>query len=98
MRKFSVDDDKSSKKNRITYLNSITGQTLREAGYSKFSGGEPNNAAPGEKCGAIYRTALLDDLWCDRPAAFICEKKPDFPPVCKSLPAEIGSEEHTTEG
>ncbi|CAH0697215.1 unnamed protein product [Spodoptera exigua] len=58
------------------------GLTLTETGYNKFSPGEPSNSTPGEFCGSIYRSALLNDLWCERPAAFICEKKRDFPPVC----------------
>ncbi|XP_047036312.1 macrophage mannose receptor 1-like isoform X1 [Helicoverpa zea] len=61
----------------------IHGETLKEAGYDKFSGGEPNNATTGEHCGAIYRSALLDDLWCDKPAPFICEKDPAYPPICQ---------------
>ncbi|XP_035441999.2 uncharacterized protein LOC118270504 [Spodoptera frugiperda] len=63
----------------------IHGKTLDEAGYSKFSLGEPNNSKPGERCGSIYRSGLLNDLWCDRPAPFICEKSPDHPPVCRAL-------------
>ncbi|XP_045771387.1 macrophage mannose receptor 1-like isoform X1 [Maniola jurtina] len=55
----------------------IEGQTLEEAGYAKFSGGEPNNATTGEYCGAVYRSGLLDDLWCENAYAFICEKSPD---------------------
>ncbi|XP_039754267.1 macrophage mannose receptor 1-like [Pararge aegeria] len=55
----------------------IEGQTLEEAGYAKFSGGEPNNATTGEYCGAVYRSALLDDLWCENKYAFICEMSPD---------------------
>lgn len=61
------------------------GKTLDEAGYSKFSLGEPNNSKPEERCGSIYRSGLLNDLWCDRPAPFICEKSPDHPPVCRAL-------------
>uniref|UniRef100_A0A2A4J280 C-type lectin domain-containing protein n=1 Tax=Heliothis virescens TaxID=7102 RepID=A0A2A4J280_HELVI len=61
----------------------IHGEKLSEAGYDKFSGGEPNNATTGEHCGSIYRSALLNDLWCDKPAAFICEKDPEYPPVCQ---------------
>ncbi|XP_052740366.1 uncharacterized protein LOC112053983 [Bicyclus anynana] len=60
----------------------IEGQTLEEAGYAKYASGEPNIAERGNVCGAIYRSALLDDLWCNRsPYAFICEKKPENP-VC----------------
>ena len=56
----------------------FSGQTLTEAGYSKFNQGQPDNARPGESCGAIFRGGQLDDLWCDRPAVFICEKRPDY--------------------
>uniref|UniRef100_A0A2A4IYF0 C-type lectin domain-containing protein n=1 Tax=Heliothis virescens TaxID=7102 RepID=A0A2A4IYF0_HELVI len=66
----------------------IHGETLSEAGYAKFSPGEPANATPGEFCGSIYRTALLNDLWCDKPAPFICEKRPDHPAVCHPLADE----------
>lgn len=27
-------------------------------------------------------------MWCNRPAAFICEKSPDFLAVCKASPEE----------
>ncbi|CAH1641630.1 unnamed protein product [Spodoptera littoralis] len=63
----------------------IHGQTLDEAGYSKFSGGEPSNSTEGEFCGSMYRSGLLNDLWCERPAPFICEKNPNYPPVCRAL-------------
>ncbi|CAG5031463.1 unnamed protein product [Parnassius apollo] len=55
----------------------IHGETLKEAGYDKFSLGEPNNATTGEFCGAVYRSGLFDDLWCENKYAFICEKSPD---------------------
>ncbi|XP_047517594.1 macrophage mannose receptor 1-like [Pieris napi] len=54
----------------------INSDTLQEAGYSKFSGGEPNNATTGEFCGSIYRNGMFDDLWCENRYAFICEKDP----------------------
>ncbi|KAH9644688.1 hypothetical protein HF086_011857 [Spodoptera exigua] len=60
----------------------IHGQTLQEAGYSKFASGEPSNSTTGEFCGGICRSALLNDLACEKPIAFICQKKRDFPPVC----------------
>ncbi|KAH9644681.1 hypothetical protein HF086_011850, partial [Spodoptera exigua] len=63
----------------------IHGQTLEEAGYKKFASGEPNNATRGEYCGGILRTALLCDLWCERPAPFICEKKRNHPHICLPL-------------
>lgn len=62
----------------------FSGQTLEEAGYTKFSGGEPNNSTEGEYCGSVYRTALYNDLWCENHYAFICEKKTDYPKVCDS--------------
>ncbi|XP_072932316.1 uncharacterized protein [Epargyreus clarus] len=55
----------------------IDGTPLAQAGYSQFSGGEPNNATTGEFCGAIYRNGMFDDLWCENKHAFICEKSPD---------------------
>ncbi|XP_050553842.1 hemolymph lipopolysaccharide-binding protein-like [Spodoptera frugiperda] len=60
----------------------IHGQTLVEAGYSKFSSGEPNNSSTGEFCGSIYRNGMLNDLWCGHPKPFICEKDPKYPAVC----------------
>ncbi|CAH2106810.1 unnamed protein product [Euphydryas editha] len=55
----------------------IEGDTLLEAGYNKFSPGEPNNSTTGEFCGAVYRNGMYDDLWCENRYAFICEKSPD---------------------
>ncbi|CAK1546913.1 unnamed protein product [Leptosia nina] len=54
----------------------LDGKTLTEAGYNKFSGGEPNNATTGEYCGAMYRNGMFDDLWCENGYAFLCEKDP----------------------
>ncbi|XP_045497479.1 C-type mannose receptor 2-like [Colias croceus] len=54
----------------------INGDTLLQAGYDKFSGGEPNNATTGEFCGATYRNGMFDDLWCENKYAFICEMDP----------------------
>nr|AQY54443.1 immulectin 7 [Hepialus xiaojinensis] len=52
----------------------ITGETLQEAGYNEFAGNQPDNVSPGEHCGAMFRNGQLDDLWCDRPYLFICER------------------------
>ncbi|XP_075986353.1 macrophage mannose receptor 1-like [Anticarsia gemmatalis] len=60
----------------------LEGQTIQEAGFTSFSGGEPNNATEGEYCGSIYRNGLMNDLWCTKHFAFICEKSPTYPPVC----------------
>ncbi|CAB3257638.1 unnamed protein product [Arctia plantaginis] len=62
----------------------IHGQWLQEAGYAKFSPGEPNNSTTGEYCGAVYRNGMFDDLYCEQDYAFICEKEPSYPPVCDS--------------
>ncbi|XP_047035846.1 uncharacterized protein LOC124641724 [Helicoverpa zea] len=66
----------------------IHGETIEVAGYDKFSPSEPTNATTGEHCGAIYRSALLDDLWCYKPAPFICEKDPAYPPICQPMADE----------
>ncbi|XP_063381171.1 C-type mannose receptor 2-like [Cydia fagiglandana] len=54
----------------------IHGQTLKEAGYDKWAGGQPDNSS-SQFCGAMFNNGQLDDVWCDRPCPFICEKKPD---------------------
>ncbi|KAJ8709547.1 hypothetical protein PYW08_009551 [Mythimna loreyi] len=69
----------------------IEGQPLLEAGYATFKKGEPNNSAPGQKCGSINRDGLLNDLWCDRPVAFLCEKFPNIPAYC-----EVSSKRNVT--
>ncbi|XP_047036336.1 C-type mannose receptor 2-like isoform X1 [Helicoverpa zea] len=61
----------------------VHGETLHEAGYDLFSSGEPNNLTAGQYCGGIYRNALLDDMWCETQSVFICEKDPEYPPVCQ---------------
>ncbi|KAL0882224.1 hypothetical protein ABMA27_000765 [Loxostege sticticalis] len=59
----------------------VQGQSLVEAGYASWSGGQPDNSKAydgGQYCGSMFRTGLLDDVWCDSvPLAFVCEKKPD---------------------
>ncbi|XP_049868666.1 uncharacterized protein LOC126368635 [Pectinophora gossypiella] len=54
----------------------IHGQTLKEAGYSTFEQNQPDNATTGEFCGSIFRSARLNDLWCNDPVPFICEMTP----------------------
>ncbi|XP_034830760.1 macrophage mannose receptor 1-like [Maniola hyperantus] len=62
----------------------VHGQTLEEAGYAGWPKGQPDNASPGEYCGALFPEGMLDDYWCDRTAKFLCEKEPDslqdYPP------------------
>ncbi|KAJ0180359.1 hypothetical protein K1T71_003763 [Dendrolimus kikuchii] len=41
---------------------------------------QPYNSTLGgvsENCGSINRAGLYDDIWCNVPAGFICEKSPD---------------------
>ncbi|CAG9786442.1 unnamed protein product [Diatraea saccharalis] len=57
----------------------VHGQSLVEAGYSTFSSGQPDNNTNydnGSFCGGVYRTGLLDDVWCSGALMpFICEKE-----------------------
>ncbi|KAJ8709526.1 hypothetical protein PYW08_009530 [Mythimna loreyi] len=53
----------------------IHGQTLLEAGYSKWYSGEPTLYAE-EYCGALWRNRLLYDAGCTTRLPFICEKSP----------------------
>ncbi|KAI8435527.1 hypothetical protein MSG28_003823 [Choristoneura fumiferana] len=60
----------------------IHGQTLQEAGYDKWSSNQPSNFTnanhkQGQFCGCVCRPGTLDDVWCDLPMTFICEKAPD---------------------
>ncbi|KAJ8709549.1 hypothetical protein PYW08_009553 [Mythimna loreyi] len=59
----------------------VHGQTLKEAGYNKFSPGEPNGEDT-EFCGCIFRSGLLCNVWCNKEFTFICEKSPNYPGVC----------------
>lgn len=58
------------------------GQNLKDAGFTTFSKGQPDNARNSEYCGSVYRSGLLNDVNCEVQLAFICEKKPDYPAVC----------------
>nr|XP_021190892.2 macrophage mannose receptor 1 [Helicoverpa armigera] len=61
----------------------IHGETLEAAGYATFAEGEPNNnPIGGDNCGSVYRNAELNDVNCEEPHAFICEKNPKYPAVC----------------
>lgn len=56
------------------------GQSLERAGYASWTEWQPDSSPhpiPGGKkeyCGAMFRTGLLDDIWCDVEFAFICER------------------------
>ncbi|CAH2038116.1 unnamed protein product, partial [Iphiclides podalirius] len=62
--------------NRLGTWNTIHGETLAEAGYSRWNKGQPDNATDGQYCGAMFREGLFDDMWCHLTAPFICEKEP----------------------
>ncbi|RVE42394.1 hypothetical protein evm_012953 [Chilo suppressalis] len=59
----------------------VHGETLKEAGYSKFGEGNPDNGRNKDGdyiCGAVARDGLYYDVWCNIDIApFICEKKPE---------------------
>ncbi|XP_046736227.1 hemolymph lipopolysaccharide-binding protein-like [Diprion similis] len=53
----------------------IHGQTLSEAGYSKWPPGEPNNIWNNkpENCGSLDENGQLNDIGCDVQIGFVCE-------------------------
>ncbi|XP_028161367.1 macrophage mannose receptor 1-like isoform X4 [Ostrinia furnacalis] len=59
----------------------VNGQSIQAAGYASWANGQPDNTKSidnGSYCGAMFRSGLLDDVWCESvPFAFICEKAPD---------------------
>ncbi|KAJ8715413.1 hypothetical protein PYW07_009895 [Mythimna separata] len=61
----------------------IHGQTLSEAGYSRWYSGEPTLYA-NEYCAALWRNRLIYDAGCDTPLPFFCEKSPQYPAVCRA--------------
>ncbi|CAB3222957.1 unnamed protein product [Arctia plantaginis] len=63
----------------------IHGQSIQEAGFAKFTSGQPDNATTGEYCGSVLRNGLLGDLGCENHFAFICEKSPDYPLLCDNI-------------
>ncbi|CAB3257648.1 unnamed protein product [Arctia plantaginis] len=69
----------------------LDGHPLQEAGFAKFSPGQPDNATTGEYCGSLLRNGLLNDMLCEIHYPFICEKRPDYPEVCDIASAEDGT-------
>ncbi|XP_045448985.1 C-type mannose receptor 2-like [Melitaea cinxia] len=55
----------------------IHGVKIEEAGYAEWSEHQSNNLTYGRHCGAMMNTLGLNDLWCDKSVAFICEKSLD---------------------
>ncbi|XP_063824540.1 macrophage mannose receptor 1-like [Ostrinia nubilalis] len=58
----------------------VHGQSIEAAGYARWADNQPSgsNLFGGAYCGAMARTGLFDDIWCESiPFAFICEKAPE---------------------
>ncbi|KAI5644079.1 lectin c-type domain-containing protein [Phthorimaea operculella] len=79
----------------------VHGQTLKEAGFEKWAGGQPDNFPPGEFCGSVFRNAMLNDIWCTDTIPFICEMVPwslleNNRQSCEeNIPIDIRSEQGT---
>ncbi|XP_021932675.1 hemolymph lipopolysaccharide-binding protein-like isoform X2 [Zootermopsis nevadensis] len=54
----------------------IHNQTLQEAGYNRWSPGEPNGGST-ENCGVIFQNGLLGNYFCSLPLPFFCEFEPE---------------------
>ncbi|CAH0719677.1 unnamed protein product, partial [Brenthis ino] len=52
----------------------IHGESIKDAGYSSWSMGEPSNSDGDEYCGTIFRNGHLNDEPCSKRNVFICEK------------------------
>ncbi|KDR10086.1 Hemolymph lipopolysaccharide-binding protein [Zootermopsis nevadensis] len=55
----------------ITY----TGVPLNETGYQVWAKNEPNNAGGDESCLSMTDTGGLNDAYCERKLAFMCERE-----------------------
>ncbi|XP_023935049.1 macrophage mannose receptor 1 isoform X2 [Bicyclus anynana] len=55
----------------------IKGKPLRESGYSKWGGGQPDGGEQ-EKCGSMFYNGHLNDISCDQRLFFICEHEIDI--------------------
>ncbi|XP_072943791.1 asialoglycoprotein receptor 2-like [Epargyreus clarus] len=54
----------------------IFGQSLKEAGFEKWSENEPNNSDGKEYCGSVFKTdGKYNDVDCTDLYGFICEKE-----------------------
>lgn len=52
----------------------VDGRSLKQAGYEKWAKGEPNNAlGHDEDCGSMNNIGLLNDIFCSKKYAFVCE-------------------------
>lgn len=52
----------------------IHGQTLAKAGFTRWAGGQPDNAGGNENCGSLHKSGGLNDINCATPFGFICEQ------------------------
>ncbi|KAJ0180358.1 hypothetical protein K1T71_003762 [Dendrolimus kikuchii] len=68
------------KKGTWTTIHGSKIEDMIAASKGRWADGQPDNAfrdGEGESCGGIFRNGLYDDLWCNSPNVFICEKSPD---------------------
>nr|AQY54437.1 immulectin1 [Hepialus xiaojinensis] len=53
----------------------IFGQSLKDAGFVNWCQGQPDNYNGKQNCGAILHDGTLDDIECDTPYTFVCERE-----------------------
>lgn len=53
----------------------LTGETLKAAGYDVWEKDEPNNTDDNEHCGILVNSGEMNDIPCDRMLPFFCEIK-----------------------
>lgn len=51
----------------------LTGETLKEAGYDVWEKNEPNNDLNNENCGILVHGGGMNDIPCDRILPFFCK-------------------------
>ncbi|XP_045785080.1 macrophage mannose receptor 1-like isoform X1 [Maniola jurtina] len=64
-------------KNNNQVWKTIKGVTLRNSGYSKWGGGQPDGGE-NEKCGSMFYNGQLNDISCGTNLFFICEHEIDI--------------------
>lgn len=65
-----------SKRTLLSNILLFPDQTLQEAGYNRWSPGEPNGGST-ENCGVIFQNGLLGNYFCSLPLPFFCEFEPE---------------------
>ncbi|XP_075986757.1 C-type mannose receptor 2-like [Anticarsia gemmatalis] len=61
----------------------MDGKYLEDSGFMRFAPGEPSSEST-ENCGSMLRSGLLNDTPCHMVGPFVCEKRPNYPPVCEA--------------